>query len=216
MTYRPSAAPILGSMPRRLLQALCPLAAIALVAPAAAGAGEATRHDRAQTAAPSAAAAQPAPANQPVAADGMLTLRACNGLLVLSGRGSVLGQVMGKARVLIDDPDPSDGVPVVSGYDRVQKQGRTAVLYIGTDMRFRVLSGAFKLRVSSTALSLSFVGKGLASLAPAGTQDDGAYSLDGGETYRAIGFGTTTNLVVGATSAVQTQGMAVGVPLETK
>lgn len=130
-------------------------------------------------------AAAVAPVMQP---DGILTVRSANGVLTLSGRGSVIGQSMGKGRLLIEDADPTDGVPVVSGYDRAQRQGRFAVLYSGTDLRFRVLGGQFKLRLVASGVSLSFVGKGTATMVPAGTVDDGSYSLDGGDTYRPFGL----------------------------
>lgn len=194
-------------MQRRLLLTLCPLAAVALVAPAASSAAEPGKK-AATTAA--ATAAPVAKAADTQLTDGNLTVRSANGLLLISGRGSVLGQVVGKARILIEDTDPSDGVPVVSGYDRAQRQGRFAVLYSGSDLRFRLLTGTFKLRIQATGISLSFVGRGTASLVPAGTLDDGAYSLDGGETYRPLGFGATTNVVVGAVQAVLPQAISSG------
>ena len=139
----------------------------------------------------------PAPAVPPAQADGTLTVRSANGVLTLSGRGSVIGQVVGKARLLIEDPDPTDGIPVVSGYERAQRQSRTAVLYTGSDLRFRVLGGQYKLRLTASGISLSFVGKGTVTLAPLGTADDGSYSLDGGDTYRDFGVGTAVLTVTG-------------------
>ena len=135
-----------------------------------------------------------APAAQP---DGTLTIRSANGILTLNGRGSIIGQAVGKARLLIEDSDPIDGVPVVSGYDKAQRQGRFAVLYTGSDLRFRVLGGQFKLRLVASGVSLSFVGKGTATLAPAGTADDGSYSLDGGDSYRPFGLAAMTMIVTG-------------------
>ena len=126
-----------------------------------------------------------------------MTIRSASGLLTLSGRGSVIGQAVGKARLLIEDPDPSDGVPVVSGYERAQRQGRFAVVYTGSDLRFRVLGGQFKLRLVAGGVSLSFVGKGTVAMAPAGTPDDGSYSLDGGDSYRPFGLMPMTMIVTG-------------------
>ena len=130
-------------------------------------------------------------------ADGTLTVRSANGVLTLSGRGSVIGQVVGKGRLLIEDSDPTDGVPVVSGYERAQRQSRVAVLYTGSDLRFRVLGGQFKLRLTAVGISLSFVGKGTVALTPLGTLDDGSYSLDGGDSYRDFGAGTAVLTVTG-------------------
>ena len=165
-----------------LLVTVCTVAVFGLPAAAAAGLG-ADRN-----------AAVATPAAQP---DGTLIIRSASGVLTLSGRGSVIGQVLGKARLLIEDADPSDGVPVVSGYDKVQRQSRFAVLYIGSDLRFRVLGGQFKLRLVAGGISLSFVGRGTAALAPAGTPDDGSYSLDGGDSYRSFGPIAATMIVTG-------------------
>ena len=135
-----------------------------------------------------------APTVQP---DGILTIRSASGVLTLSGRGSVIGQSVGKGKLLIEDADPSDGVPVVSGYDRAQRQGRFTVLYSGADLRFRVLGGQFKLRLVAGGVSLSFVGKGTATMVPAGTADEGSYSLDGGDTYRPFGLMPMAMIVTG-------------------
>lgn len=181
---------ILAAMRPKHAHALAAAAAAALLVPAAAVAS--AGGDRG-SASPVAVAAT---------TDGTLTVRNAAGTLVLSGRGSVIGQLVGKGRLLIEDPDPTDGVPVVSGYDRLQRQGRTGVLYIGSDLRFRVLGGQFRVRVVASGISFSFVGRGVAMLAPSGSADDGSYSLDGGDTYRPLGT-TPSSVVVGPTSSVQ-------------
>lgn len=195
-------------MKRRLLLTLCPLAAVALAAPAVSSAAEPGK--KSTNASGTAGLSARSTESSAVAAEGTLTVRSANGLLLITGRGSVLGQVVGKARILIEDTDPSDGVPVVSGYDRAQRQGRFAVLYTGSDLRFRLLTGTFKLRIQATGISLSFVGRGTASLVPSGSLDDGAYSLDGGETYRPLGFNAVTNVVVGTVQAVLPQSVGSG------
>lgn len=142
----------------------------------------------------------PAAGAQPAQADGTLTVRSANGVLTLSGRGSVIGQIVGKARLVIEDPDPVDGIPVVSGHERAQRQGRNSVLYTGNGLRFRVLGGQFKLRLVGNGISLSFVGRGTVWMAPLGTFDDGSYSLDGGDTYRDFGAGTVVMSVTGGST----------------
>lgn len=187
---RTTAVAILAAMRPRTAHAVAAAAAAVMLVPAAATA--APGGDRGAVSAVAAAATT----------DGTLTVRNATGTLVLTGRGSVIGQIVGKGRILIEDPDPSDGVPVVSGYDRLQRQGRTGVLYIGSDLRFRVLGGQFRLRVVASGISFSFVGRAVAMLAPTGSADDSAYSLDGGDTYRPLGQ-TPTSVVVGPTSSVQ-------------
>ena len=193
-------------MQSRHIRAILSLACVALAALAAAVAG----NSAGPAGSPGSVAGATPAATQ---LDGMLTLRAANGVLTLSGRGSMLAQVVGKARVLIDDPDPSDGVPVVSGYDRLQRQSRTSVLYTGSDLRFRVLGGQFRAKVVASGISLSFVGRGIATLLAAGTLDDGVYSLDGGDTYRPVGFGLTT-IVVGAAAGAAAGSSLSGLALD--
>ena len=199
-------------MSQRSLRTLVALSACALAVPAAASARE--------TADASTGAGAGPPATSSLAAsqsDGTLTFRSVNGTLTLSGKGSVLGQVAGKARVLIDDADPSDGVPVVSGYDRAQRVGKTAILYSGSDLRFRVLGGQFKLKVVASGISLSYVGRGIATLVVAPgvlpALESGLYSLDGGDTYRQIAVGTTSIIVGSALGAASASGQP-GIVLE--
>ena len=199
-------------MSQRSLRTLVALSACALAVPAAASARG--------TADAATGSGSGSPATSSLAAsqsDGTLTLRSVNGTLTLSGKGSVLGQVAGKARVLIDDADPSDGVPVVSGYDRAQRVGKTAVLYSGSDLRFRVLGGQFKLKVVASGISLSYVGRGVATLVvtpgllPA--LESGLYSLDGGDTYRQIAVGTTSIIIGSALGSTPASGQP-GIVLE--
>ena len=189
-------------MSQRTLRTLVALSACALAVPAAASARAAT------DAATGAGATTPATSSLAASqSDGTLTLRSVNGTLTLSGKGSVLGQV----------PDPSDGVPVVSGYDKAQRVGKTAIFYSGSDLRFRVLGGQFKLKVIASGISLSYVGRGIATLVVAPgllpALENGLYSLDGGDTYRQIAVGTTS-IVVGSPLGAGSASGQPGIVLE--
>ena len=186
------------------------LATAALTVPAAAGAAPS-----ADRSVPSALGATQTLVAAPAtpSGDGTLILRAVNGLVALSGKGSVIAQVTGKARLYIEDTDPTDGVPVVTGADRATRVGRFGVLYTGTDIRFRMLGAQFHLKLTASTVNLSFVGRGTATLTPSGTLDDGQYSLDGGDTYRPVMLAPTTVVVGSAISGPPaTTAAATGTP----
>ncbi len=54
-----------------------------------------------------------------------------------------------------------------------------------TIVRFRIIGGAFKIRVQGRGINLSLVGKGNVTLNGAGTGADGMYSVNG-DTYSVI------------------------------
>jgi hypothetical protein len=54
-------------------------------------------------------------------------------------------------------------------------------VYRGTRVRFRIIGGAFRIRITGRGINLSLVAKGNVTLKGAGTDDDGTYSVNGGE-----------------------------------
>ena len=63
-----------------------------------------------------------------------------------------------------------------------------------TKVRFRLIGGAFRIRVYGTGINLSVVGKGTVGISGAGTADDGTYSLDGGDYVPVPGVAITLTL----------------------
>ena len=47
-------------------------------------------------------------------------------------------------------------------------------------MRFRIIGGAFRVRIQGRGINLSLVGKGSVTLNGAGTGEDGMYSVNSG------------------------------------
>jgi hypothetical protein len=126
------------------------------------------------------AAATPALANDSGHGDGTLALKNATGTVNLAVRGAVIGQVdFGK--VTIQDPNPGDGkAPVVTGFESKRDLTDTKSLYSGSDIRFRVIGGFFRLKIVGTGVDLSVVGKGSVSLGPAaGLLTSGTFSFDG-------------------------------------
>ena len=125
--------------------------------------------------------------------DGTLSVRDGRGVFAISARGGVIGS-FAKGRVVITDPDPTDGVVVVTGDDWHKERSDTTDVYGGTRVRFRLIGGSFKIRVVGTGVNLSVVGQGHVGITGAGTADDGTYSVDGGDYVPVPAFATTFGL----------------------
>ena len=104
---------------------------------------------------------------------------------MVSARGGVIGS-FARGRVVVTDPDPNDGTgPIVTGDDWHKERSDTTTVYGGTRVRFRLIGGAFRIKVTGAGVNLSVVGRGAVGLNGEGTPDDGTYSIDGGD-YAAV------------------------------
>jgi hypothetical protein len=134
--------------------------------------------------------------------DGTVSLKNANGVFVISGKGAVIGQ-LDRGRVTIVDPISTDGPPaIVTGYEHSRDLTDKSALYAGTDVSFRMIGGTFKIQISGKGVDLSFVGRGVVTVVGLGTADDGKYSVDGGDTYRATPLVLTTLNVPPATNSM--------------
>ena|SRR5438270_5420299 len=125
---------------------------------------------------PAASAARPRGVN-----DGTLSFRDARGTITIAGRGGVIGS-FAKGSVTISDPIDGDGTgPIVFGDDWSKERDATTTTWGGNRVRFRNIGGTFTLRVQGRGINLSFVGKARVTLKGAGTEDDGTYSVNGGE-----------------------------------
>ncbi len=118
--------------------------------------------------------------------DGTLSVREGRGVVIIQGRGAVIGS-LGKGSVTISDPIDGDGTgPIVTGDDFPPiDRSDTTTTWRGTKVRFRLIGGTFKMVVRGRGINLSFVGKGSITLNGAGSDDDGSYAVNGGD-YSAI------------------------------
>lgn len=113
--------------------------------------------------------------------DGTLVVQNGRGIVAVSARGGIIGR-FDSGRVIIDDPVEDDGTPpVVYGAERIRDLSDTKTLYIGTDLRFRIVGGTFRVRVIATGIYVSVVGRGTAMLSSDGFLDAGTFSLNGAE-----------------------------------
>src|SRR5213078_2829645 len=80
--------------------------------------------------------------------------------------------------VIITDPVDGDGTgPIVSGDDWQKDRDEHTTVYGGTRVRFRLIGGAFKIRVIGTGVNLSVVGRGQVILNGAGTGEDVTFRM---------------------------------------
>lgn len=113
--------------------------------------------------------------------DGTLSIRGGRGLFVVTARGGVIGS-FAQGKVVVVDPVDGDGTgPIVSGDDWHHVRSDTTDVWGGTKVRFRLIGGSFKIRLSGRGINLSVVGKGSVTLNGLGTDADGEYSVNGGD-----------------------------------
>jgi hypothetical protein len=112
--------------------------------------------------------------------DGTLSVRDGRGVVIIQGRGGVIGS-LASGTVRFVDPIDEDGTgPIVSGDAAHREVGDTTDVYRGSKVRFRMIGGTFKIVVRGRGINLSCVGKGNVVLNGAGTDDDGTYATNGG------------------------------------
>jgi hypothetical protein len=117
--------------------------------------------------------------------DGALSVKNADGRVVIAGRGAVIGR-FDKGQVTIKDPNPYDGTgPIVTGADVTQALGEKTTRYSGSNIRFRIIGGAFTVTVFGTDIDLSAVGRGMVTLNGSiakgnGANNDASFAVNAG------------------------------------
>ena len=110
--------------------------------------------------------------------DGTLPVRNADGVIFVSARGTLIG-TCDQCRVSIVDPSPDDGAPpVVTGYEGHRDISDTHELWSGKDIRFRMVGGVFKIKVTGNGIDLSVVAKGWGRI-QGYDSNTGTYSVNG-------------------------------------
>jgi hypothetical protein len=124
--------------------------------------------------------ALPATAFAATSADGELSVDAGRGKVTVDARGGIIGRFT-EGRVTIVDLTPDDGfAPVIFGDELpplVLSNG--GVVYRGTNVRFRLVGGRYRVVVQAVGIDLSAVGNGFVWLESDGSRTPGTYSLEG-------------------------------------
>jgi hypothetical protein len=108
-------------------------------------------------------------------------------LVVLQITGSVIGEVGGYGKIVIDAGPNADGTqePLVTGAGLPSDSPRspTAQVWKATDFKFRAVGGMYTVLVYGTGVNLVAVGSGRVRLAgfPDTPSGDGKYSLNGAD-----------------------------------
>ena len=114
--------------------------------------------------------------------DGSLVVENAQGVVTLAVRGGVIGR-FDQGTLEVFDPVASDGPgPVVRGYQKIRELGPRRTQYSGEgDVRFRLIGGFYRVRISAIGLDVSAVGRGTVVLDGSGFADQtGRFSLNGG------------------------------------
>jgi hypothetical protein len=110
--------------------------------------------------------------------DGTLSVRNADGVIFVVARGTIIGACE-RCRVSIVDPSPDDGAPpVVDGAETHKDVSDTHDLYFGNDVRFRLVGGLFKIKVSGNGIDLGVVAKGWGRI-QAYDSNTGTFSVNG-------------------------------------
>lgn len=113
--------------------------------------------------------------------DGSLVVENAKGIVTLNVRGGIIGR-FDQGTIEVFDPIANDGAgPIVRGYQQVRVLGPRRTQYSGEgDVRFRLIGGVYRVRISAIGLDVSAVGRGAVMLDGSGFADQtGRYSLNG-------------------------------------
>jgi hypothetical protein len=114
------------------------------------------------------------------AGDGELSVASGRGKVTVDARGGIFGRFV-DGRVQILDLTPDDPfVPTVFGDERLPRElANGAVLYRGTNVRFRLVGGGYRITVTGIGIDISAVGNGSVWLESDKSRLPGTFSLDG-------------------------------------
>ena len=121
-----------------------------------------------------------ASAVQEVPGDGTLVVDNAPGLVVVRARGGIIGR-FDSGRLIVDDPVEGDGSgPIVYGADRIRELGPHTTLYIGEDIRFRLIGGFYRVQIQAVGADVSAVGRGSVTLDGSGfAEQPGRFQING-------------------------------------
>jgi len=117
--------------------------------------------------------------------DGTVSVKNGNGKIAIVARGSFIGYC-DTCSIWVNDPDPTDGEgPLITNSEVSLNLTDTKTFYRGSQMRFRMVGGFWRVIVKGTGIDLSGIGHGQVVLDGAGGSTDGTYQFDG-DVYRSM------------------------------
>jgi hypothetical protein len=127
------------------------------------------------------------------AGDGTFAVRAGSGTVVVTGRGTIFGQI-DAGRLVVTDPSPGDDIQAqVSGATRTYLVSDSVTVYAGKDIRFRFVGGRYAFSIKkAVGIAVSAVGKGSATITGnPDVLDPGDYAVNGAK-WRQLPLLSTT------------------------
>jgi hypothetical protein len=118
--------------------------------------------------------------------DGTLSVEDGNGRIVIIAKGGVIGR-FDRGSVTVHDKTPTDSFDAkVWGATRFATVGESGERYVGTDVRFRLIGGEFRIVISGSGIDVSAVGGGRVFLEGTGRPPDPGkwFTLGEGATER--------------------------------
>src|SRR3954466_13330926 len=92
--------------------------------------------------------------------DGTVVVDNARGVVTVRARGGIIGR-FDSGRLVVEDPVEGDGSgPFVYGAERIRELGPHTTLYIGEDVRFRLIGGLYRVTVNAVGVDVSAVGRG--------------------------------------------------------
>jgi hypothetical protein len=118
-------------------------------------------------------------------ADGTVSVKSADGKVSIVARGSFIGYC-DSCKIWVNDPDPTDGAgPLITNSELSLNLTDTKTFYRGTQMRFRMVGGFWRVIIQGRGIDLSGVGHGQVVLDGSGGSSDGTYQFDG-DIYRSM------------------------------
>ena len=117
--------------------------------------------------------------------DGTVSVKNADGKVSIVARGSFIGYC-DSCKIWVNDPDPTDGEgPLITNSEVSLNLTDTKTLYRGSQMRFRMVGGFWRVIVQGRGIDLSGIGHGQVVLDGLGGSTDGTYQFDG-DIYRSM------------------------------
>ena len=114
-------------------------------------------------------------------ADGTLSVEDGSGKVTLQAKGGIIGRLE-RGTIIVYDLTPVDASdPYVFGADLpLALVGDIGIKYSGSDLRFRIIGGRYRIVIQGRGIDVSAVGKGFGSIR-GDIGQLGVYSLDGAD-----------------------------------
>ena len=112
--------------------------------------------------------------------DGTLVVENGRGSVVVRARGGIIGR-FDSGRLVVDDPADGDGAAaIVYGAERIREVSAKRTLYIGEDVRFRIIGGFYRVQIRrSGSTSARSAAARSRSTASGFTDQPGRFAIDG-------------------------------------